>query len=135
MTKEQAYYQAKFMWQYWQKLNIDGVIIVSTPQDVALLDAVRGINMFKKLNIPILGIVENMSYYICPCCGEKSYLFGHNGAKKTAEKMGQNFLGEIPLDVHIRENADKGTPIVLKDEKFADIYKGIANKIKSKINL
>ena len=112
-----------------QKLNIDGVVIVSTPQDVALADAVRGINMFKKLDIPIIGIVENMSYYICPHCGEKSYIFGYNGAKETAEKMGQTFLGEIPLDINVRENADKGTPVVLTDEKFSGIYKKIAEKI------
>ena len=112
-----------------QKLNLDGVVIISTPQDVALADAVRGINMFKKLDIPILGIVENMSYYICPHCGEKSYIFGHNGAKETAEKMGQKFLGEIPLDTNIRENSDKGTPVVLKDKKFAGIYKEIAERI------
>lgn len=112
-----------------QKLNIDGVVIVSTPQDVALADAVRGINMFKKLDIPIIGIIENMSYYICPHCGEKSYIFGYNGAKETAEKMGQTFLGEIPLDINVRENADKGTPVVLTDEKFSGIYKKIAEKI------
>ena len=114
-----------------QKLNLDGVIIVSTPQDVALADAVRGINMFKKLEVPVIGIVENMSYYMCPHCGEKSYIFGHNGAKETAEKMGQVFLGEIPLDANIRENSDKGTPVVLKDEKFAEIYKNISEKIKN----
>ena len=118
-----------------QKLSLDGVIIVSTPQDVALADAVRGINMFKKLEVPILGIIENMSYYICPHCGEKSYIFGHFGAKETAEKMGQVFLGEIPLDANIRENSDKGTPVVLKDEKFAEIYEEISEKIKKSLEL
>ena len=116
-----------------QKLNLDGVVIVSTPQDVALADAIRGINLFKKLDINILGIVENMSYYVCPHCGEKAYIFGHNGAKETAEKMGQSFLGEIPLDADIRENSDVGTPAVIKDEKFAEIYKNIAEKIKNKL--
>ena len=116
-----------------QKLNLDGVVIVSTPQDVALADAIRGINLFKKLDINILGIVENMSDYVCPHCGEKAYIFGHNGAKETAEKMGQSFLGEIPLDADIRENSDVGTPAVIKDEKFAEIYKNIAEKIKNKL--
>ena len=116
-----------------QKLNLDGVVIVSTPQDVALADAIRGINLFKKLDINILGIVENMSYYVCPHCGEKAYIFGHNGAKETAEKMGQSFLGEIPLDADIRENSDVGTPAVIKDEKFAEIYKNIAEKIRKKL--
>lgn len=118
-----------------QKLSLDGVIIVSTPQDVALADAVRGINMFKKLEVPILGIIENMSYYICPHCGEKSYIFGHFGAKETAEEMGQAFLGEIPLDANIRENSDKGTPVVMKDEKFAEIYEEISEKIKKSLEL
>ena len=96
-----------------QRVNMDGVVIVSTPQEIALIDAIKGVNMFKKTGTPILGIIENMSYFICPCCGARSDIFGHEGAKQTAEKMGETFLGEIPLDMAIRQNADKGTPIVV----------------------
>ena len=118
-----------------QKLKLDGVVIVSTPQDIALIDAVKGINMFKKLDVPILGVVENMSYYICEKCGTKADIFGYHGAKETAEKMGERFLGEVPLHLDIRENSDNGTPIAIKDPqgKFAAIYREIAQKIKDLI--
>ena len=114
-----------------QRVEINGVVIVSTPQDIALIDAIKGVNMFKKTGTPILGIIENMSYFICPCCGERSDIFGHKGAKQTAEKMGETFLGEIPLDMAIRQNADKGTPIVISapDSPYSQAYLDIAGKI------
>lgn len=114
-----------------QRVEMDGVVIVSTPQDIALIDAIKGVNMFKKTGTPILGIIENMSYFICPCCGERSDIFGHEGAKQTAEKMGETFLGEIPLDMAIRQNADKGTPIVVSapDSPYSQAYLDIAKKI------
>ena len=120
-----------------QKVQMDGAVIVSTPQDIALIDAVKGINMFKKVNVPILGLVENMSYYICEHCGHRADIFGHEGAKKTAEKMGETFLGEIPLHYSIRENADNGTPIVFAapDSEYTKAYENIAQKIKSKLGL
>lgn len=114
-----------------QKLKIDGAVIVSTPQDIALIDAVKGVNMFQKVGIPILGIVENMSYYICPKCGHKEEIFGHAGAKETAEKMGVRFLGEIPLHIDIRTHADEGKPIVedKPDSPQALAYMEITKKI------
>ncbi len=120
-----------------QKVQMDGAVIVSTPQDIALIDAVKGINMFKKVNVPILGLVENMSYYICEHCGHRADIFGHEGAKKTAEKMGETFLGEIPLHYSIRENADNGTPIVFAapDSEYTKAYEAIAQKIKFKLGL
>lgn len=120
-----------------QKVQMDGAVIVSTPQDIALIDAVKGINMFKKVNVPILGLVENMSYYICEHCGHRADIFGHEGAKKTAEKMGETFLGEIPLHYSIRENADNGTPIVFSapDSEYTKAYEAIAQKIKFKLGL
>lgn len=118
-----------------QRVNMDGVVIVSTPQDIALIDAIKGVNMFKKTGTPILGIIENMSYFICPCCGARSDIFGHEGAKQTAEKMGETFLGEIPLDMAIRQNADKGTPIVVSapNSPYNQAYLDIAQKIIQRI--
>lgn len=118
-----------------QRVNMDGVVIVSTPQDIALIDAIKGVNMFKKTGTPILGIIENMSYFICPCCGARSDIFGHDGAKQTAEKMGETFLGEIPLDMAIRQNADKGTPIVVSapNSPYSQAYLDIAQKIIQRI--
>ncbi|MFV0627139.1 MAG: iron-sulfur cluster carrier protein ApbC [Alphaproteobacteria bacterium] len=114
-----------------QKMDFDGMVIVSTPQDIALIDAIKGVNMFKKVDVPILGIVENMSYYICENCGTRADIFGHEGAKKTAEKLGVKFLGEVPLHLNIRENADNGTPIVFAEPegKFTKIYEEIAEKV------
>jgi len=118
-----------------QKLNLAGAVIVSTPQDIALIDAVKGVNMFKKVNVPILGIVENMSYYICEHCGTRADIFGHEGARKTAEKLGETFLGEIPLHIAIRENSDNGTPVVkaLPGSAYARAYEAIAAQIKEKL--
>lgn len=116
-----------------QKLDFAGAVIVSTPQDIALIDAVKGVNMFKKVNVPILGIIENMSYYLCPKCGNRADIFGHAGAQATAAELGVPFLGEIPLHIDIRSNSDNGTPIVSAqpDGEFAKIYKEIAAKVLS----
>lgn len=114
-----------------QRIDFDGIVIVSTPQDIALIDAVKGVNMFKKIGVKILGIVENMSYYICEKCGHRADIFGHEGAKETAGKLGETFLGEIPLHIKIRENADNGTPIVMAEPEspHTKAYEQIAAKI------
>ena len=95
-----------------QRVPLAGAVIVSTPQDVALLDARRGVKMFEKVNVPVLGVIENMSYYCCPKCGHRADIFGHGGARAEAAKMGVEFLGELPLKIDIRLLADAGTPIV-----------------------
>lgn len=120
-----------------QRIKFDGIVIVSTPQDIALIDAIKGVNMFKKIGVKILGIVENMSYYLCEKCGHRADIFGHEGAKKTAEAMGETFLGEIPLHLQIRENADNGTPIVAADpdSPHTKAYEEIAAKIIKEGNL
>lgn len=114
-----------------QSINFDGIVIVSTPQDIALIDAVKGINMFKKIGIKILGIVENMSYYLCEKCGHRANIFGYQGAKQTAFELKENFLGEIPLHIDIRENSDNGTPIVMAkpDCEHTKAYEQIAKNI------
>ncbi len=118
-----------------QKIDFSGAVIVSTPQDIALIDAVKGINLFNKIGVPILGVVENMSYYICEKCGHRADIFGHAGAEKTAEKFGVDFLGEIPLHYDIRINSDEGTPIVQSapDSQYAKAYEEIAKKIAKKL--
>lgn len=120
-----------------QKLQLAGAVIVSTPQDIALIDAVKGVNMFKKVNVPILGIIENMSYYICEHCGTRADIFGHEGACKTAEALGEPFLGEIPLHIAIRENSDNGTPVVyaLPGSPYANAYLAIARQVKNELQL
>jgi ATP-binding protein involved in chromosome partitioning len=114
-----------------QKMNIDEAVIVSTPQDIALIDAVKGVNMFKKTGVKIAGIIENMSYYICEKCGTRANIFGCDGAKITAERMGEKFLGEVPLHITIRENADRGTPVVYAhpDSEYAQAYIKIAKQL------
>lgn len=114
-----------------QRLNMAGAVIVSTPQDIALIDAVKGVNMFKRVDVPILGIIENMSYYVCPHCGSRADIFGHEGAQMTAAELGVPFLGEIPLHIDIRANADAGTPIVLAepDSPYTKAYMEIAAKL------
>ena len=98
-----------------QRVPLDGAIIVTTPQDVALIDARKGLAMFRKVNVPVLGIVENMSYFICNHCGEREEIFGHGGGRKTAEMLGVPFLGEIPLDPKVVVGGDTGEPIVIAD--------------------
>jgi ATP-binding protein involved in chromosome partitioning len=95
-----------------QQVPLKGAVIVSTPQDLALIDARRGIAMFRRVNVPVLGIVENMSTFICPQCGARSDIFGHGGARAEAERLGVPFLGEVPLAIEIREKSDAGAPVV-----------------------
>src|SRR5579862_4393784 len=108
-----------------QRVPLKGAVIVSTPQDLALIDARKGLNMFRKTEVPVLGIVENMSYFLCPHCGERSDVFGHGGARAEAARLGVPFLGEIPLELRIRETSDAGTPIVAAEPKsaWADAYR------------
>ena len=119
-----------------QRVPLAGAVIVSTPQDIALLDARKGLNMFRKVDVPVLGIIENMSMFICPNCGAESHIFGHGGAKEEAKNLEVDFLGELPLHMDIRTTSDAGTPIVLKtpDGDHASIYKEIAGSIWSKLN-
>lgn len=98
-----------------QRVPLAGAIIVSTPQDVALIDARKGLAMFKKTHVPVFGIVENMSTFFCPNCGHESHIFGHGGARETAATLGTDFLGEIPLHIAIRETSDGGTPITARE--------------------
>jgi len=118
-----------------QRVALAGAVIVSTPQDLALLDARRGLNMFKRVEVPVLGIVENMSYFLCPHCGERSDIFTHGGARRAAAQMQVDFLGEIPLDMAIREGSDGGRPIVAADpdSPHAAAYRAIADKIWTKV--
>lgn len=118
-----------------QRLPLKGAVIVSTPQDIALIDARRGISMFRKTQVPILGIVENMSTFICPNCGHESHIFGHGGARETAERLGEPFLGEIPLNTAIRLTSDAGTPIVAAapDSPEARAFLLIAEQVAAKI--
>ena len=119
-----------------QQVPLSGAVIVSTPQDIALLDARKGLNMFRKVDVPVLGIVENMSYFLCPHCGERSDIFSHGGARREAEKLGTEFLGEIPLDMAIRETSDGGTPIVVSqpESKHSATYRAIAERVWQKVS-
>jgi len=118
-----------------QKVPFAGAVIVSTPQDIALLDAKKGAAMFEKVGVPIFGWIENMSYFLCPHCGERSEIFGHGGAKTMAEETGMDFLGQIPLDACIRETSDDGTPIVASDpdSDHAQAYRDIARQVAAKL--
>jgi ATP-binding protein involved in chromosome partitioning len=118
-----------------QQVPLTGAVIVSTPQDLALIDARKGINMFRKVDVPILGVVENMSYFLCPHCGERSDVFGHGGARQEAEKLGVEFLGEVPLEMTIRETSDAGRPVVATepDSAYARIYRDIADGVWAQI--
>jgi ATP-binding protein involved in chromosome partitioning len=113
-----------------QQVPLAGAVIVSTPQDLALIDARKGLNMFRKVDVPVLGIVENMSTFICPHCGGRSDIFAHGGAKSEAERLGVPFLGEVPLTLAIRETSDAGKPVVVSepDSSAADAYRDIAAK-------
>jgi len=118
-----------------QQVPLKGAVIVSTPQDLALIDARRGIAMFKRVNVPVLGIVENMSTFICPKCGTRSDIFGHGGARREAERLGVPFLGEVPLEMAIRETSDSGLPIVATqpDSPHAAAYRAIAANVKAEL--
>jgi ATP-binding protein involved in chromosome partitioning len=118
-----------------QQVPLRGAVIVSTPQDLALIDARRGIAMFNRVNVPVLGIVENMSTFICPNCGTRSDIFGHGGARHEAERLGVPFLGEVPLEIAIRETSDAGLPIVATqpDGPNAAAYRAIAAKVRDQL--
>jgi ATP-binding protein involved in chromosome partitioning len=118
-----------------QNVPLKGAIIISTPQDLSLIDARRGLAMFKKVNVPVLGIVENMSYFQCPHCGTRSDIFGHGGARHEAERLGVPFLGEIPLHMSIRVTSDSGTPVVESEPEgaHAAIYRAIGAKVRDQL--
>ncbi|MEZ5651653.1 MAG: Mrp/NBP35 family ATP-binding protein [Burkholderiaceae bacterium] len=114
-----------------QKFTVDGAVIVSTPQDVALLDARKGIDMFRQMKIPILGMIENMSMHVCPKCGHEQHIFGHGGVAAEADKIGVPLLGEIPLHLDIRTAADGGAPVVVSraDSPEAQAFRAIAKRM------
>ncbi|HXC91391.1 MAG TPA: Mrp/NBP35 family ATP-binding protein [Stellaceae bacterium] len=119
-----------------QQVPLAGAVIVSTPQDIALLDARKGLNMFKKVDVPVLGIIENMSYFLCPHCGGRSEIFSHGGARREAERLDTEFLGEVPLDLAIRETSDAGHPIVVSDPASpnARLFRDIAARVWEKVS-
>jgi ATP-binding protein involved in chromosome partitioning len=119
-----------------QQVPLKGAVIVSTPQDLALVDARRGVAMFKRVNVPVLGVVENMSYYLCPECGTRSDIFGHGGARHEAERLGVPFLGEVPLHMRIRETSDSGQPVVATepDGPHAAIFRNIAAAVRDQLD-
>jgi ATP-binding protein involved in chromosome partitioning len=118
-----------------QRVALTGAVIVSTPQDIALIDARRGVRMFAKTNVPVLGLVENMSFFCCPNCGHRSEVFGHGGARNEAHRLGAEFLGEIPLLLDIRTASDAGTPIAASapDSDAAKAYGELARKVLGKV--
>ena len=119
-----------------QRAALSGAVIVSTPQDLALIDARKGLNMFHKVNVPVLGIIENMSHFICPDCGSRHDVFGHGGAAAEAARIGAPFLGEIPLEMTIRSTSDAGTPVVASapDGPHAAYYKVIAENMLTQLH-
>jgi len=119
-----------------QQVPLAGAVIVSTPQDIALIDARRGLSMFAKVNVPVLGIIENMSYFLCPHCGERSDIFSHGGAKREAARLGTEFLGEVPLDLAIRETSDDGHPITVSDpgSPHSQLFREIAARVWGKVS-
>ncbi|XP_049452709.1 iron-sulfur protein NUBPL isoform X2 [Epinephelus fuscoguttatus] len=114
-----------------QNIPVSGAVIVSTPQDIALLDARRGAEMFKKVNVPVLGLVQNMSVFQCPKCNHQTHIFGSDGARQLADTLGVNFLGDIPLHLNIREMSDRGTPVVVSspDSPEAEAYRKVASAV------
>jgi len=119
-----------------QQVPLAGAVIVSTPQDLALIDARKGLNMFRKVDVPLLGIVENMSYFIAPDTGNRYDIFGHGGARREAERLGVTFLGEVPLEMQIRETSDSGEPVVVSDPQGpqAKIYRDIATRVWQRVS-
>jgi ATP-binding protein involved in chromosome partitioning len=119
-----------------QNVALSGAVIVSTPQDIALIDARKGLEMFKKVNVPVLGVVENMSVFCCPNCGHESHIFGSHGAAAMAEELGYDVLAEVPLELEVREMTDSGRPLVIgaPDSKAAAVYRGLAEKVWDKIS-
>jgi ATP-binding protein involved in chromosome partitioning len=119
-----------------QQVPLSGAVIVSTPQDIALIDARKGLNMFRKVDVPVLGIIENMSHFTCPNCGHESHIFSRGGARREAETLGMEFLGELPLDIEIRETSDGGRPIVVSkpDSPHAMVYVAIARRVWERVS-
>ena len=119
-----------------QKIQLSGAVIVTTPQDISLIDARKGLAMFQKVNVPVLGIVENMSYYVCPQCGHREEIFKHGGGRSTAEKLRVPFLGEIPLDPRVTVGGDEGRPIVAGEPKSAvtEAYLRIADQVAAAVS-
>jgi ATP-binding protein involved in chromosome partitioning len=119
-----------------QRVALTGAVIVSTPQDIALIDARRGVRMFEKTKVPVLGLVENMSFYCCPNCGHRADIFGHGGAKTEAARLGAEFLGEIPLLLDIRVASDAGTPIsaLAPESDAAKAYGALAARVWEKVS-
>jgi len=120
-----------------QIIPLSGVVIVTTPQDVSLMDAKKAISMFRQLNVPILGIVENMSYFVCPHCHERTDIFAHGGGRKTSDKLSVPFLGEIPLDLETRISADGGRPIVEANPTStqADVFRAVAGAVAARVSV
>jgi ATP-binding protein involved in chromosome partitioning len=120
-----------------QLVPMTGAVIVTTPQDVALLDSRKGLEMFKKVNVPLLGIVENMSYFVCPHCSKTTEIFSHGGGQKAAEKLDVPFLGEVPIDPQIRQGGDEGRPIVatVPDSPQAKAFVAIAGKVAQQVSI
>jgi ATP-binding protein involved in chromosome partitioning len=119
-----------------QQVALAGAVIVSTPQDIALIDARKGLAMFQKVDVPVLGIIENMSYFLCPHCGGRTDIFSHGGARREAERLGTDFLGEVPLDIAIRETSDEGRPITVSqpDSPYAHTFRDIAARVWEKVS-
>lgn len=119
-----------------QNVVLAGAVIVSTPQDIALIDARKGLEMFKKVNVPVLGVVENMSVFCCPNCGHESPIFGAHGARAMADELGYELLAEVPLEMEVREMTDSGRPLVIAapDSKAAGVYRTLAEKVWDKIS-
>jgi len=112
-----------------QKVRLAGAVIVTTPQDVALADAIKAVAMFRKVDVPVLGMVENMSFFSCPHCGGRSEIFGHGGGRRTAERLQVPFLGEIPLETRIREGGDAGTPVAETSGSVAEAFAALAQRV------
>ncbi|HEV8680609.1 MAG TPA: Mrp/NBP35 family ATP-binding protein [Stellaceae bacterium] len=119
-----------------QQVALAGAVIVSTPQDIALIDARKGLAMFQKVDVPVLGIIENMSYFLCPHCGGRTDIFSHGGARREAERLGTDFLGEVPLDLAIRETSDEGRPITVSQPSspYAQTFREIAARVWGKVS-
>src|SRR3972149_627729 len=120
-----------------QKIPVSGAIIVTTPQDIALLDAIKGLRMFEKVEVPVLGIIENMSTHICSQCGHEEHIFGEGGGQRMADQYNVDLLGSLPLDITIRENADGGRPSVIAepDSRIARAYRDIARRVAAHLSL
>jgi ATP-binding protein involved in chromosome partitioning len=120
-----------------QKVPVTGAVIVTTPQDIALLDARKGLKMFEKVEVPVLGIIENMSIHICSNCGHEEHIFGAGGGQRMAEEHDVDLLGSLPLDMSIRETTDSGKPSVVADPegRIAQIYRDIARRVAAKLSL